>query len=67
MAFMLSFNFVYAKKGYSKDETLFFLAICGVLLVTLAILYAIDFIKKIIKQHKNKKTNDLEDIPTEEE
>lgn len=54
--FLLSFHFAYAGTGSGNDEILFILSIIAVLLFILAVLYTIDFIKRIIKERKNRRT-----------
>jgi hypothetical protein len=53
--FLLSFHFAYAGTGGARDEIQFLLVILAVLLLIYAVLYLIDFVSKIIKQHKEKK------------
>ena len=55
--FLLSFHFAYAGTGSANDEILFILTIIAVLLFILAVLYSIDFIRRIIKERKEKKIN----------
>jgi NADH:ubiquinone oxidoreductase subunit 2 (subunit N) len=59
--FLLSFHFAYAGTGSGNDETLFILSIIAVMLSILAVLYSIDFIRRIIKERKEKKINHLAD------
>jgi hypothetical protein len=58
---LLSFHFAYAGTGSANDEILFMLVIIAILLFILAVLYSIDFIRKIIKEHRDKKTSQLAD------
>lgn len=53
--FLLSFHFAYAGTGGANDEILLILSIIAVLLFILAVLYSIDFIRRIIKERKEKK------------
>jgi hypothetical protein len=53
--FLLSFNFAYAGTGSGNDEYLFILSIIAIMLSILAVLYSIDFIRRIIKERKEKK------------
>lgn len=55
IAFFLSFQFAYAGTARGNDESLFLLSIIAILLFILAVLYSIDFIKRIIKDRKEKK------------
>ncbi len=64
--FLLSFQFAYAGTGSGNDEILFILSIIAVLLFILAVLYSIEFIRKIIKEHKLKKLAQLNDETTSE-
>ena len=59
--FLLLFHFTYAKTGSAKDEVPFVFVICAILLFILAVFYSIDYIKKIIKQRKEKKLTDSTD------
>jgi hypothetical protein len=59
--FLLSFHFAYAGTGSANDEILFLLVIIAVLLFILAVLYSIDFIRKIIKERREKKITHLAD------
>ncbi|MDD3876459.1 MAG: hypothetical protein PHT69_07540 [Bacteroidales bacterium] len=55
--FLLSFYFVYAGTGSGSDAILFYLAFIALMLFILVVLYSINFIRKIIKERKEKKTN----------
>jgi hypothetical protein len=59
--FLLSFHFAYAGTGSANDEIHFILVIIAILLFILAILYSIDFIRRLIKEHKEKKIARLTD------
>ena len=59
--FFLSFHFSYAGTGSAKDEFVFILSIIAVMLFVLAVHYSIDFIRKIIKERKEKKIVQLND------
>jgi hypothetical protein len=59
--FLLSFHYAYAGTGSGNDETLFILSIIAVMLFILAVLYSIDFIRRIIKERKEKKITHLAD------
>jgi len=61
--FLLSFRFTYASAGSANDEIFFILVIIAVLLFIIAVLYAINFIRKIIKERKEKNTTHLNDDP----
>jgi hypothetical protein len=61
LSFLLSCHFAYAGTGGAKDETLFLLSIIAVMLIILSVLYSIDFTKRIIKEHKEKKIAHLTD------
>jgi hypothetical protein len=53
--FLLSFHFAYAGTGSANDEILFILSIIAVMSFVLASLYSIDFIRRIIKERREKK------------
>jgi hypothetical protein len=53
--FLLSFHFAYAGTGSGNDAVLFYLAVIALMSFILAVLYSINFIRKIIKEHKEKK------------
>jgi hypothetical protein len=55
LPFLLSFHFAYAGTGGANDEVPFLLVIIAVLLFILAVLYSIDFVRRIIKQRREKK------------
>jgi len=59
--FLLTFYFAFAGTGGAKDENLFILSIIAVMLSILAVLYSIDFIRRIIKERKEKKIAHLTD------
>jgi len=59
--FLLSFHFAYAGTGSGSDEILFILSIIAIMSIILAVLYTIDFIKRIIKERKNRKAAHLND------
>jgi hypothetical protein len=59
--FLLSFYFSYAGTGSGNDAVLFYLAIIALMSFILAVLYTISFIKRIIKEHKEKKITHLDD------
>jgi hypothetical protein len=52
---MLSFRFAYAGTGSGRDEVLLILSIIAVMSFILALLYSIDFVKRRIKEHREKK------------
>ena len=66
ISFLLSFHFVYAGTGSGNDEILVILAIIAILLFILAVLYSIDFVRRIIKARKEKKTDHHTDEPDSE-
>jgi hypothetical protein len=53
--FLLSFHFAYAGTGGANDEIQFILVVLAVLLLIYAVLYLIDLVRKIIKQHQEKR------------
>ena len=59
--FLLSFHFAYAGTGSANDEILFLLVIIAILLFILAVLYSTSFIRRIIKERKQKKITQLAD------
>jgi hypothetical protein len=59
--FLLSFHFTYAGTGSGNDEILFILSIIAVMSFVVALLYSIDFIRRIIKDRKEKKITHLAD------
>jgi hypothetical protein len=59
--FLLSFHFAYAGTGSASDTILFYLAIISVLLFILAVLYSITFIRRIIKECREKKITHIDD------
>jgi hypothetical protein len=58
--FLFSLNYCYASAGSANDENFFILCIIAILLFVIAILYSIDFIKRIIKDRKKNIANDSE-------
>jgi hypothetical protein len=61
ISFLLSFHFTYAGTGGANDGILFSLSIIAVMLFILVVLYSIDFIRRIIKERKEKKIAHLAD------
>jgi len=59
--FLLSFHFAYAGTGSANDGMLFILSIVGILSFILAVLYSIDYIRRIVKECKEKKIAQLAD------
>ena len=59
--FLLSFHFTYAGTGGANDGILFSLSFIAVMLFILVVLYSIDFIRRIIKERKEKKITHLAD------
>jgi hypothetical protein len=59
--FLLSFHFAFAGTGSANDEIFFILVIIAILSFILAVLYSIDFIRRIIKERKEKKKAHLAD------
>lgn len=55
LVFLLSFHFADAGTGSGRDEIFFILSIIAVLLFILAVLYSVDFIRRIIKERRAKK------------
>lgn len=53
--FLISFHFASAGTGGAKDDYLLILSIIAVLLFILTVLCSIDFLRKLIKEHKEKK------------
>ncbi len=53
--FLISFHFAYAGTGSANDVMLFYLAIIAVMSFILVVLYSINFIRRIIKERKEKK------------
>lgn len=64
--FLLSFYFAYAGTGSANDAILFYLAIIAVMSFILAVLYSINFIRRIIKERKEKKITHLADKVNDE-
>ena len=64
--FLFSFYFAYAGTGGANDAILFYLAIIAVMSFILAVLYSISFIRKIIKERKEKKIIHLADKDNDE-
>ena len=59
--FLLSFNLAYAGTGSANDVIEFYLSIIAILLFIVAVLYTITFIRRIIKERKEKKITPPED------
>lgn len=64
--FLLSFHFAYAGTGGASDGIPFILSIIGLLSVIVAVLYLIEFIRNIIKAHKENKLAHLTDASNNE-
>jgi hypothetical protein len=60
---LLIFHFAFAGTGGAKDDDLFLLSICGILLFIVAVGYSIDYIKKIIRQRRSRKLSSSADDP----
>ena len=58
---LFSFHFAFAGTGGAKDENLVILSIIAVIASVLAVLYAIEFTRRIIKKHKEKRIAQLSD------
>lgn len=67
ISFLVSFHFTYAGTGGANDGILLSLSIIAVLLFILVVLYSIDFIRKIIKERKEKKIAHLADNANSED
>ncbi|OFY11382.1 MAG: hypothetical protein A2X11_12915 [Bacteroidetes bacterium GWE2_42_24] len=61
ISFLLSFYFAHAGTGSANDAFLFCLAILAVMSFILAVLYSINFIRRIIKERKERKIAHLAD------
>lgn len=55
LLFLLSFHFAQAGTGSGRDEIFFILSIIAVLLFIFTVLYSIEFVKRMIKGHREKK------------
>jgi hypothetical protein len=64
---LLTFQFTYAGTGSANDENLFVLAIIAVMSFILAVLYSINFFRKIIKERREKKIAHLADKTNSED
>lgn len=62
ISFLLSSFFAFAGTGSANDAIIFYLAIIAVMSFILAVLYSISFIRKIIKERKEKKVTLPDDI-----
>ena len=62
ITFLLSFHFAFAGTGGAKDVNQLILIVIAVMLTILAVLYTIDFFRRIIIERREKKTAPLNDI-----
>jgi len=59
--FLLAFHFAYAGTGSANDVIFFYLVIIALMSFILAVLYSIDFIRRIMKERREKKTTQADD------
>jgi hypothetical protein len=53
--FMFPFHYAFAGTGSANDEILFMLVIIAILSSILVVLYSVDFIRRIMKERREKK------------
>ncbi len=58
---LLSVHFAYAGTGGAHDASFFMLSIIAIMSIVLAVLYSIDFIRRIVKELREKKIAQLTD------
>ncbi len=58
---LFSIQFTFAGTGGAHDASLFMLSIIAIMSIVLAVLYSIDFIRRIVKELREKKIAHLTD------
>jgi hypothetical protein len=59
--FLVSVHFAFAGTGGAHDASLFMLSIIAIMSIVLAVLYSIDFIRRFVKELREKKITHLTD------